>query len=220
MGSFDIHSHLDPSETLLEILFGLIMAFTLTAGARFVYDRASFDALELVVGLVGCNVAWGVIDGAFYLIGSAFNRGRRAQFIRRLQATADQGRAIEFIREEFSLEGEPAMRAEDRARFHETLLAMFRHASTARSHLRGADYAAAATIVILVTLTALPAAIPLLAMKDGNMALKVANYLQIGLLFGIGCAWTRYSGGRPWVAGGLIAGICTVLVLVAVALGG
>jgi len=28
-----VHGHLDPSESLLELLFGLVMAFTMTAGA-------------------------------------------------------------------------------------------------------------------------------------------------------------------------------------------
>ena len=40
-----VHRYLDPSESLLEILFGLIMAFTITAGARLLSAPH-----ELVVG--------------------------------------------------------------------------------------------------------------------------------------------------------------------------
>ena len=57
-----IERYLDPSESLLEILFGLIMALTLTAGARLLSDPAEIKPLELAAALAGCNVAWGIID--------------------------------------------------------------------------------------------------------------------------------------------------------------
>lgn len=215
-----VDRNLDPSEALLELLFGLIMAFTLTAGARLVYDRASFDPMELVIGLIGCNVAWGVIDAAFYMIGSVFNRNRRVAFVRRLQATTDTARAIELIREEFDFEDEPELQAEDRAGLHRGILQSFRHAKVAPARLRRGDFVAAGWIVLLVSLTALPAAVPLLVMTDGSAALKLANYLQTGLLFGIGFYFARYTGARPWLAGGFVAGLCTALVVVAVLLGG
>src|SRR5512143_502427 len=96
-----IDRYLDPSESLLEILFGLIMALTMTAGARLLLDPATVDPLELMVALVGCNIAWGVIDAVFYLLGSLFNRNRRVRFVRRLQATTSDDQAIALIREEF-----------------------------------------------------------------------------------------------------------------------
>jgi hypothetical protein len=78
-----VHRYLDPSESLLEILFGLIMALTMTAGARLLQERAEINSTELAVGLVGCNVAWGLIDAVFYLLGTQFNRNRRVRFVRR-----------------------------------------------------------------------------------------------------------------------------------------
>jgi len=72
-----VHGHLDPSESLLELLFGLVMAFTMTAGARLLSAPSEIAAGELAVALLGCNVAWGVIDGALYLLGTLFNRNRR-----------------------------------------------------------------------------------------------------------------------------------------------
>ena len=69
-----LHRYLDPSETLLEVLFGLIMALTLTAGARLLSENQNIDAAGLAAGLVGCNVAWGIIDAVFYLLGARFSR--------------------------------------------------------------------------------------------------------------------------------------------------
>ena len=110
-----VDRYLDPSESLLEILFGLIMALTMTAGARLVTDPATLDARDLIAALAGCNVAWGFIDAVFYLVGSMFNRNRRLELVRRLQATRNEGEAIALIRDEFGLQREPRMRDEDRA---------------------------------------------------------------------------------------------------------
>ena len=85
-----LHRYLDPSETLLEVLFGLIMALTLTAGARLLSERAGHRPAGLAAALVGCNVAWGIIDAAFYLLGARFNRNQRVQFVRKLQAVTDE----------------------------------------------------------------------------------------------------------------------------------
>jgi hypothetical protein len=215
-----IERYLDPSETLLEVLFGLIMALTITVGARLLSERADIVGLELALALLGCNVAWGVIDGAFYLLGTIFNRNRRVQFVKRLQAAANEAEAIAAIEDEFDLEGEPPMRTEDKSNLHASLLQLFKHAGTGRAHLRPADWMAATLIAILVGVTAVPGLIPLLVLQDGFVALRVANGLQIGLLFFVGYWWAHYSGANRWLTGLAIALLGTALVLLAVPLGG
>lgn len=215
-----IDRYLDPSESLLEILFGLVMALTMTAGARLLADPATVVPIELMVALVGCNVAWGVIDAVFYLLGSLFNRNRRVRFVRQLQAAASDEQAIALIREEFALEGEPLTRAEDRVAFHRSLLEMLRYASTERAQFRREEFAAAAIVLVLVSLTALPGLVPLLLLEHLDTALRVANALQVVLLFFIGYRWAHYAGTPGW-RGALIVGLLGVaLVLVAVVLGG
>lgn len=215
-----IERHLDPSETLLEVLFGLVMALTITAGARLLSERADIVGVELAAALLGCNVAWGVIDGAFYLLGTLFTRNRRVRFVKRLQAASTDEEAMAAVKDEFDLEGEPSMRPQDRARLHRSLLELFRSAGTARARLQANDWVAAALIVALVSMTAIPGLIPLLLFHDGFTALRVANALQVGMLFFGGYWWAHYSGGNPWFTGLVIAFIGTALVLLAVPLGG
>jgi VIT1/CCC1 family predicted Fe2+/Mn2+ transporter len=212
--------YLDPSETLLEVLFGLIMALTITVGARLLSEQADTVSHDLTIALLGCNLAWGVIDGAFYLLGTIFIRNRRVQFTKRLQAASSDNEAIAAIRDEFDLTDEPPMRAEDKAKLHASLLQLFRHAGTPRAKLRSDDWVAAALVAVLVTATAIPGVIPLLIFEDSFLALRVANVLQIGLLFVAGYWWAHYSGANRWQAGLAIALLGTALVLLAVPLGG
>ena len=215
-----VDRYLDPSESLLEILFGLIMALTMTAGARLVADPATLDAGQLIAALAGCNVAWGFIDAVFYLAGSIFNRNRRLELVRRLQATREEGEAIALIRDEFGLQREPRMRAEDKAVFYRSMVKMLRHADTRRARFTRSEFAAAFIIFVLVSLTAVPGLIPLAVMSDVGMALRVANGLQVVLLFYVGYKWSRYSGSNPWRGAAMIGVMAIVLVLVSVALGG
>jgi hypothetical protein len=112
----------------------------LTAGARLLSDAQAVDAVGLAAALAGCNLAWGIIDAVFYLLGARFNRNQRVQFVRKLQAVTDEARAVEIIREEFGLEGEPPMREEDRTTFHKSLLQMLRHAGTSRARFPKEDF--------------------------------------------------------------------------------
>jgi hypothetical protein len=60
-----MHRYLDPAPSLGEIMFGLIMTLTFTLGAGIIIDDEGREgARELLIALVGCNIAWGVIDAA------------------------------------------------------------------------------------------------------------------------------------------------------------
>src|ERR1044072_2520074 len=60
-----MHRYLDPSDTLGEIMFGLIMTLTFTLGAGIIIeDEGREGARELLVALIGCNIAWGLLAGA------------------------------------------------------------------------------------------------------------------------------------------------------------
>jgi hypothetical protein len=213
-----VHRYLDPAESLGEVLFGLIMALTFTLGAGLLTQREEMRGL--VVAMIGCNVAWGIIDGALYLIGSVFSRNQRINFVRKLRRTTSEAEAMAAIREEFGLEDEPDMPAEDRAAFHRVILDIMRHASTKRARLRPQDFQAAAIIAVLVALTALPGVVPFLVLSDGYLALRSANVIQLCLLFLVGFRWARHTGSNPWHTGFAIAGLCIGLVAVSVALGG
>ena len=215
-----IHRYLDPTDSLGELLFGLIMSLTLTLGARILSQRPDIDPRELVVALIGCNIAWGIIDAVLYLLGSVFSRNKRVHFVRRLRAARSEAEAMLAIREEFGLEDEPQMSGEDRAAFHRVVLDIMRHAGTERARLRRQDFQAAAVIVLLVSLTALPGALPFLFLEDGYLALRAANFIQVGLLFFVGYRWAEHTGANPWRTGFGIVALGVTMVLVSVALGG
>jgi len=215
-----IHRYLDPDESLGELLFGLIMALTVTLGVRLLGSQDTLKPHELAIALIGCNVAWGIIDGVLYLLGSLFSRGQRNHFIRTLRKVSSQSEAISAIREEFGLDDDHLAQEKDLAAFYMATLDVLRHARIERARVRGKDLMAALMIVLLVSATAVPGAVPILLVSDPAVALRVANALQLYLLFAVGYHWARYVGANPWRTGLTIVGLCIVLVAVAIALGG
>lgn len=215
-----VHRYIDPVDSLGELLFGMIMALTFTIGARLLSRNEDINPHDLVVAMIGCNVAWGVIDGVLYVIGSIFSRNQRVHVVHRLRRLTTEAEAMAVIREEFGLEDEPAIPAEDHAAFHRVVLHMMRHASPERARLRRQDFLAAVVIAVLVAVTAVPGVLPFLFFEDGYRALEAANLVQICLLFLIGFSWARHSGANPWRTGLAIVALGAGLVAVAVILGG
>jgi VIT1/CCC1 family predicted Fe2+/Mn2+ transporter len=215
-----IDRYLDPTDSLGEVLFGLIMALTVTLGARLLTQRSEVNADELVAAMIGCNLAWGIIDAVLYLIGSVFTRNQRIRLVHKLRAAKSETEAMAAIREAFSLEDAPDLPEQDRTTFHRVVRDVLRHADTRRARLHWSDLKAAAAIVVLVSLTALPGVLPFLLLKDSYQALRVANLLQIALLFLVGFQWARYTGANPWRTGLLIVALGVALVAVSVVLGG
>src|SRR6185295_19981578 len=117
-----IHRPLDPGETLGEVMFGLIMVLSFTVGARLLTGEEGFDTTELVVGAVGCNIAWGIIDAVLFVLGNLFHRSQRVRFYRSLKSAPNEAEALAAVQDEFGLEDEPlAARPEDRARLYEAI---------------------------------------------------------------------------------------------------
>jgi len=216
-----IHRYLDPGDALGEVLFGLIMVLSFTAGARLLLTEEQFDSTELVVGAVGCNIAWGVIDAVLFVLGSLFYRSRRARFYRTLKKARDEREALARIQDEFGFEDEPiAILPEDRARLHDAILTLTARAAPPRARLMRQDFPAALLVFLLVSATALPGVIPFLLLNDSNLALRVSNTVLVLLLFLGGYGWGHYTDASPWRVGVAVMVLGIAMVLVAVALGG
>ena len=111
-------------------------------------------------------------------------------------------------------------RDEDRAQLYRSLRNIVAHADTKAGMVTADDFRSAIAVFVLVVVAALPSAVPFLLIGDAQLALRVANVVQVALLFVVGFYWARSVGGNGWGAG-LAAMLCgTLLVAIAIVLGG
>jgi VIT family len=216
-----LHRYLDPATSLAEILFGLIMTLTFTLGAGLIIeDEGRAGARELLIAVIGCNVAWGIIDGALYLVGQLFDRGRLRRLGFAIRRASDKNAATSLVAAELAplLGGLLSLR-EAQLLYERIADNILRKEQEANSITRE-DWYGAAVSFVLVVISSIPAAIPFLLIDDARLALRVSNAVLVALLFFTGYWWANYTTSRPWRAGLAFLFIGVLLVVAAIALGG
>lgn len=214
-------NHLKPNESLAEVVAGLIMVLTFTLAASVVNGGGQDGARAALIGAVGCNVAWGIIDGVFYLMDCAFGRSRVNRIGQAVASAPDEAAALATIRGELDPLLEPIARSEDREHFYRGVRsALLEGQLPHRRGLTRADVMGAVAIFCLVVATALPAVLPLLLISDPWIALRASNLLVIVLLFIVGYYWAGYIDINRWLAAFGLTGLGLALVAIAIPLGG
>src|SRR3982751_4327811 len=87
---------LDPIDRVSEVLFGLIMVLTFT-GSLSVAGAGRESIRTMLIGALGCNLAWGIIDGVFYLMGCLAEKGRGLLTFRAMRKATDPKEAQRYI---------------------------------------------------------------------------------------------------------------------------
>jgi hypothetical protein len=207
---------LDPIDRVSEILFGLIMVLTFTRSLS-VAESGHAEVKEMLIGALGCNLIWGIIDGVFYLMGCLAERGRGLILFRNVRQ-ADPQTSLRIIEDALPAPVASVMKPAELEAMRERLKALSE--PPARPRTKAEDWLGAAGVFFLVFLSTFPVVIPFLFMTDIQRALTASNAIAIVMLFLTGHLFGKITGYRPvWV------GICMVvlgLVLVgaAIALGG
>lgn len=217
MRSF-IQRHLDPDARLGEVLFALVMALGFTGSVRLGLDEPDSEAL--FVGILGCNVAWAIVDAAMYLLAELFERGRTARLARQVRAARSPEEAHDIVAAEVAsrlpiVEGEP-----EAAPFYEWIAGLVRENTVPTTTVTAADLRGAAAVALLIVLATLPVVVPFLVVTDAALAVRISNGVALALLFLLGMWWGRTVGANPWRIGAGLTGVGVVLVLVTIALGG
>ena len=78
---------LEPIDRISEALFGLIMALTFTCSFSVTAAERS-EVHTMLLGAIGCNLAWGLVDGVMYMLTSLTERGRNLRIFRSVRQAA------------------------------------------------------------------------------------------------------------------------------------
>ena len=196
----------------------MVLTCTLGAGVIAGLDRDSLRSL--FIAALGCNVAWGVIDAALYVMGRIFVRTQNARLMQAIRSAGDDASGLGIVRQAL----EPRFGSfgwnEDREQFYRSLRAMVVHSEARHNLVTADDLRSAAVVFVLVVATALPPAVPFLLIADPLVALRVSNIVLVALLFVVGFCWARAIGGSGWRTGLVMMLSGVLLVGIAIAFGG
>jgi len=208
---------LDPIDRVSEVLFGLIMVLTFT-GSLSVAEAGRDDVRLMLVGALGCNLAWGIIDALLYLMGGLAEMGRGLSTLQAVRNTADPQDAQRLIAHALP----PVIASILEPAELETMRLRLRQLPEppARPRLAKDDWLGAVGVFLLVFACTFPVGLPFIFMEQLGPAMRVSNGIAIVLLFLTGWVFGSITGRRPWLVGIAMVGIGTALVGMTIALGG
>jgi VIT1/CCC1 family predicted Fe2+/Mn2+ transporter len=208
---------LDPIDRSSEILFALIMALGIT-GSISVAHAGREDVHTMLVGALGCNLAWGIVDAVMYLMAGLTERARALQTMRTLRRAPDPAVARRVIADALP---EPVAAVLELAEFEAIRVRLSeRPEPPAHSRLGRDDWLGALAVFLWVFLATFPVVLPFVFMHSALHALRVSNGIAVTMLYLTGHLLGRYAGGRPWVTGLAMVLVGIALVATTMALGG
>ena len=208
---------LDPLERFSEIVFGLIMVLSFTC-AFSVAEAGREDVRAMLIGAIGCNLAWGIIDAAFYLISCLTERARNATILRDVHRANTPEEAQQIIAGTLPSPVAGALEPQDFERIHQHLKQL--PGASERARLTGENWRGALGVFLLVFLSTLPVVLPFAFLSNAHLALRISNGIAIAMLFGAGHMLAGYAGLRRIPTGLAMVAIGVALVALTIALGG
>ena len=212
--------YLDPASRLGEILFGVIMVLTVTLAASLTAAEGREGVRQLLWTAIGCNIAWGIIDGIMYVMGCVTIRSGQARLVHSIQNSPDPTAKRELVREHLEERLNSVTDPEVREALYQSILANVKNVKVRRVSATKEDFLGALACFWLVFFACLPAALPFLIFSSPDIALRVSNALMIAMLFLIGMQWGSYAHTNRLVAALAMAGLGLALVGIAILLGG
>jgi len=207
---------LAPGERLAEILFGLIMVLTFT-GSLSVATADRAEVRVMLIGALGCNIAWGLIDAIMHVMACLNERGADRKTAFALRRARSRAEAHALIRDNVPpvVAGELTDEVLDRVHRRVKGFEALPSPRITRHDLRGA-----LGVFLIVVSSTFPVILPFVFMTDLAHAMRVSNAIAIVMLALIGHAFGRASGFSPWWTAGSMVLLGVALVALTIALGG
>jgi hypothetical protein len=208
---------LDPLERSSEVLFGVIMVMTFTVSLR-VARADRLQVHEMLIGALGCNLAWGLIDAIMYIMACISERGHGIKVLRRVHKVKEPQQANQIISEELPPVVALVMPPTALDIMREKLNSMPEPPPHPR--LKPEDWRGAFSVFSLVFVSTFPIILPFILLTHIRLAARISDAIALVILFFSGYSYGRYAGHSSWGWGISMVVIGCIMVGLTIGLGG
>ena len=208
---------LEPHERIAEVLFGLIMVLTFT-GSLSVAEAGRDDVRTMLIAALGCNIAWGIIDGVLYLMGCLAEKGANLDTLRAVRAAPDPATAHRLIAGALPAPIAAVLEPAELEKFRLRLTELPQPEKSARLQKR--EWGGAVAVFLWVFMTTFPVTLPFMLVEQVHRAMRLSNLIAVVMLFVTGFAYGRCIRRSPWLFGFSMVALGSVLVGLTIMLGG
>ncbi|HEY7095991.1 MAG TPA: VIT1/CCC1 transporter family protein [Terriglobales bacterium] len=208
---------LDPIERISEILFGLVMVLTITCSFS-VGGGGRTEVHQMLIGALGCNIAWGAIDAVLYLLACFHAQGQKILALRAARDPGSPERAYGVIADALP----PLLASVTTRTEFEVIREKLQKLPEPpdRPQLTKEEWLGGLGVFLLVVVATLPVVLPFLFIHDPSRALRISNGIAVLLLFFTGYVYGHHTGHRPLRSGLIMTVIGGSMVTLTMALGG
>src|SRR5262245_6900093 len=193
----------------------MVLTFT---GSLSIAEAGRDDVRTMLIGALGCNIAWGIIDAILFLMGALAARGESLAAWNAARRTTEPAAGRQIVADALPSVVASVMTAGELDTLRERLLALPN--PPVRAELDRSAWRGAIAVFVLVVVTTFPVVVPFLVVDNARLALRISNAIAIAMLFLTGYAFARLTGRQPWLVGALMVVIGVALVGITMALGG
>jgi len=208
---------LDPIDRISEILFGLFMVLSFT-GTLSVASAGPKEVREMLVAAIGCNIAWGFVDGVMYVLRNLVTRARQSR-LWNMVLSADRPEAAHGLIADEIGGLAPSLERAGLERTRQWIVAQPRDAAP-DARVKGKDVTGGIGVFLLVFASTFPPVLPFVFFDNLHLAMRVSAALAIAMMFVCGYQWGRFAGLKPWRAGLVMVILGVAVEAVIIALGG
>jgi VIT1/CCC1 family predicted Fe2+/Mn2+ transporter len=192
------------------------MVLTFTRSIN-VAEGGHAETRTVLAAAIACNLAWGIVDAAMYLLSRFSERSRSLVTLRAVREAHQPDTAHRLILDALP---DPVSEVLPPADVEAIRQRLQRQPEPAAPLLTRSDFANAAGVFLLVFLSTFPVVIPFFLMRELSAALWVSNAIALAIMFVAGRSLGVYAGRPGWRTGMGTALVGVVLVAIATALGG
>ena len=193
------------------------MVLTLTCSLS-IAEAGQADVRQMLIDALGCNLAWGIIDGFMYLAAAFGDHGQTIAARRALRDASSDAERRKIFDWAVPTTLNEVLTAEEIGSLTVRINQLPEPPRT--PGLTRDDWMGALGVFLLVVLSTFPVVVPFIVFSEPLRALRASNAIAIVLLFITGYKFGQYSGYRPWRMGAVVTAFAIVLVAVTMRLGG
>ena len=182
---------LDPIERVSEVIFGLLMAMTFI-GSLSVATAGREEVRTMMITALGCNLAWGLADAVMYLVRTVTERTRNRVLLARLRGGSDAVAGQALVADALPPRIAAAAGTDGLELLRRRLAEQ--PAPPVQSHLGLDDFKGALGVFLLVVLATFPVVVPFMLFDQAAPAVRVSNFVALGMLFLSGWILARHAG--------------------------
>ncbi len=219
--------YLYPQERLVEILYGLVIALTITSAVRVITGAGTLDIELMVTTSLGAGVAWGIIDAILYILVIVFQKHRYTRIASKISSAKDESEALATIQEDLEDSLVGTLDAEDQKSVYRLVLHAQRRSNGA-SYTRQPkfigiareDIFGAFQVFFAMLLSTLVVVVPLWLIEPPHTAVVMSNIIAFLVLFIVGYTWAKHTNIRKTLFGITLVTLGAAIVGISVVLGG